>query len=455
MRLKGIAKFSKRHPMVRWVAWALFALSAAMQVLLIVYGVILIAKRDALPEPEHFDLYKNTRLEDCMTSPPSQANCSFVEEWSRPQPGPGQTFHWVARAPSGVRGWCDFASCFQGWKIIPSLPRDSAFTLTPFSIWFQLNITAINVLWNVCQSMSPIKKCKGPRAVDWGFAVFSLASVIFWAVQLSSLIRNPRVATPISLVAWITTWNLSISMGFHPWSCWSVLRDYRVKRAVSGFLGILTLLQWCGTIYGLRIHWDFYHFDARMTGRAAERYSIDKYRCSESQLASAPGRTSCSAEAICSKNGLFDSPDFVVNQASTVTIFLYTGIVFYAVVVYAAMMILSAFQETVSRWFQDTQERLAEKGWLPESGYMSHWVAAGHLGLNGGLSIVSLAYGLVMLATRNLNWNFGNLEVGGMGTITVDGNCTAMHVGMSPEWYYIDVEEYGQWRRFAQMLLNA
>ncbi|KAI1477641.1 hypothetical protein F4774DRAFT_427072 [Daldinia eschscholtzii] len=163
VRLKWIAKLPERwQKFIKYTVWILLALTAAIQALLLSYEIAVIVKRNSIPSPSptDFNLYKNTRFEDCTPNPLSQSNCNFLD---RRQFEGAVIFGW--KASWKADSWCEYASCLRDWKIVPSKPRDSAYGLTPLAIWFYLKITAINVLLDL-RGPYPPKKCKGPHFSD-------------------------------------------------------------------------------------------------------------------------------------------------------------------------------------------------------------------------------------------------------------------------------------------------
>ncbi|KAI1802763.1 hypothetical protein F4811DRAFT_527830 [Daldinia bambusicola] len=377
-----------------------------------------------------------------------QPNCNFL---GRRQFEGADRFGWKVESNGG--SWCEYARCLRDWKIVPSKPRDSAYGLTPFDIWFYLNITAINVLLDL-RNPYPPKKCKGPRFVDWLSVMHTVTTLVFWMVEWGSLARDNATASPISLVAWISTWKLAIGINFHPWSCWPPLQGRKTKRVASWSLNIMALLQWCATIYALRVHWDFYHIQANLRGQGHETYVINKYDCMQSEIESAPGRSVCSAEALCSKRGFFTSPEFNVDATSRYSTVAYTVLILYGIVIYPFTLVLFL----LSRCFSgDDDEEVASRESLATKSKSGSSIASLHLFLLVIFSIAGLAYGIWMLVVGSLKWDFERLAIGDRGTITWNPNCTAVHVNVSPEWFYldIDVDGYNRARRIAGLWFNV
>ena len=142
--LRMISKLSNRWRLVLLGATiALIIVIVAYLCLALAYMAAVLWKVNRLPDriESNINLYKNTSFEACMLSPSPQVNCSaFTEETARIPSG--SDYNGWLNHPGN---WCDVVSCFSGWEVVPSTPRDSAFGLTCLLIWTQLYFTAPSV----------------------------------------------------------------------------------------------------------------------------------------------------------------------------------------------------------------------------------------------------------------------------------------------------------------------
>ncbi|KAI1283315.1 hypothetical protein F5Y07DRAFT_394229 [Xylaria sp. FL0933] len=214
----------------------------------------------------------------------------------------GPEYQVSASALDPMVSWCDLASCMAGWKIVPSIVRDSALGLTAFTAWSFLLITAIPVFWDLRGMLSPPETCKRSGFMDWALLVWTAGQLGFWWWTYATFVRDPTMAEPVSLVGWIPTWGLAVGFGLHPWACYFSL-DSSIRRSIAIALNIATFVQWSATLHALQLQ----------NGRD----SIQKYDCLSLSIASAPGSSLCAAEQLCSKRWLFSNPDFTSEDAQT------------------------------------------------------------------------------------------------------------------------------------------
>lgn len=135
-RLRFISKLSKPWRMILLgITVSLLVVIVAYLCLILAYVAAVLWKANRLPDhsESQYSLYKNTRFEACTATPSPNFNCSiFTDDWTRPPNGSHYSLWRHGRAVifGPPENWCEAASCFNGWKVVPSTPRHSAFSLT-------------------------------------------------------------------------------------------------------------------------------------------------------------------------------------------------------------------------------------------------------------------------------------------------------------------------------------
>lgn len=460
-RLRFISKLSKRWRMILLgITVSLLVVIVAYLCLILAYVAAVLWKANRLPDrsESQYSLYKNTRFEACTATPSPNFNCSiFTDDWTHPPNGSHYSLWRYGRAVifGPPENWCEAANCFNGWKIVPSMPRHSAFSLTALLIWAQLCFTALSILWELYKTLSSPNKCTGPGLWDWFFLLKDVVTLGFWVVGFASLLGDVSSAAPVSIVAWLSICNLWIGLHYHPWSCWSVFVRYpRMKKTLFWMLNVVILFHWAAIVHAVRVYWEFYHFGkASGTGRAG-RYSIRKYDCLEAQINSALGTSSCSAESPCAESAFFTSPDYHSHRVMMVLLTVYSAIAMASLVAFAAGIIFLVLLLILHRWAPGSIRRPVRSGWLPERDKTGGRVASYQLILTFYFALAGVVFGAYILAQGYLNWDLERIQHGGEGTMVWNPSCTAVHVGISPEWYYIDLEE-DRWLPMVKMWFNA
>ncbi|KAI1420680.1 hypothetical protein F5Y12DRAFT_772006 [Xylaria sp. FL1777] len=289
----------------------------------VVYTVLAVVARPSTTDINSLDFtwYKNSQFETCVNSSPEHVNCTLLEadlndsrypdlSWIGKQRDQyfitGPEYQVSASALDPMVSWCDLASCMAGWKIVPSIVRDSALGLTALRAWSFLLITAIAMFWNLRGILSPPETCKRGDFIDWTLLVWKAGQLDFWWWAFATFARDPTMAEPVSLVGWIYTWSLAVNFNLHPWACYFSL-DSSIRRSIAIALNIATFVQWGATLHALQ--------------QENGRDSIQKYDCLSSSIASAPGSSPCAAEQLCSKRWLFSNPDFTTEDAKRLRCF--------------------------------------------------------------------------------------------------------------------------------------
>ncbi|KAF2966740.1 hypothetical protein GQX73_g6835 [Xylaria multiplex] len=419
----------------------------------VVYTVLAVVARPATTDinSPDFTLYKNSQFETCVNSSPEQVNCTLLEadlhdsrypdlSWIGKQRDQyfitGPEYQVSASALDPMVSWCDLASCMAGWKIVPSIVRDSALGLTVLKAWSFLLITAITVFWDLRGILSPPKTCKRGGFIDWTLLVWKAGQLGFWWWAYATFVRNPTMAEPVSLVGWISTWALAVNFSLHPWACYFSL-DSSIRRSIVIALNITTFVQWSATLHALQ----------QQNGRD----SIQKYDCLSSSIASAPGSSLCAAEQLCSKRWLFSNPDFTSENTETATVF-YMIAVYYAIVTYPIYLFLSAASTAIRRWFPDMIGRLWV--WFADSEDSDRaGLQMFRLALFGLFGYLGLSYSIPFFTSPDFKVDFH--ENSSWSTLAYDSSCRAVHVGISPTYAYLDINAFARNVRIAKALFNA
>ncbi|KAI0854919.1 hypothetical protein F4860DRAFT_497838 [Xylaria cubensis] len=203
-------------------AW--FGLIAAVSFLSfnVVYTVLAVVARPSTTDinSPDFTWYKNSQFETCVNSSPKQVNCTLLEadlhnsrypdlRWIGKQRDQyfitGPEYQVSASALDPMVPWCDLASCMAGWKIVPSIVRDSALGLTALRAWSFLLITAIVVFWDLRGILSPPKTCKRGGFIDWTLLVWKAGQLGFWWWAYATFVRDLTMAEPVLSIGWIST----------------------------------------------------------------------------------------------------------------------------------------------------------------------------------------------------------------------------------------------------------
>ncbi|RMJ02314.1 hypothetical protein CDV36_015418 [Fusarium kuroshium] len=402
----------------------------AYQILAVVKG----SEHTDVSTPE-FTLYKNSQFASCVQRTPQRAvNCTLLEanlnsprypdlDWIGQQDrhhfmsGPGYQITNDARDPRP--SWCDMASCLAEWKVIPSTPRDSALGLTALKAWMHLLITAVVVLWTINKMLSLPETCNRHNPIDWSLLIWQVGELGLWWWAFGTLVSNPDVAEPVSLVGWVSTWNMATSFRFHPWSCFFD-RDSKTRRGIIIGLNVLTFIQWAATIHALRLQ--------------DSRDSMQKYDCLDSGIASAPGSSVCSDERLCSTTWLFQNPDFMSEDNETSLVF-YKVAVYYQIVIYPLIAGAEAFDLLIFKGGSQKAFQFCR---------LFLFLFGGYLGI-----VYAIPYFI------SSDPKLPTEAVGGLATVAYDFGCRAIHIGISPTYSYLDMDAFARSLRIVRMWFNA
>ncbi|KAI2624646.1 hypothetical protein GGS26DRAFT_564537 [Hypomontagnella submonticulosa] len=399
------------------------------------------------PENPNFALFKNSRFEECSTLVPDQANCTAIVDILRNAPyeldkeylNRGYTpisSQWRSR--KGIYyDWCTFASCFNGFKVVPSTPRPSVIGQTNFDLWNSLNMSALPFLltfvkrnWNVYRGKQD--ECEGKLKelgiIDSAVLIYSICGpIVWWWVSFIRFAIDPVPNSTVSIFAWTTTWLLASNLHYHPYSC-ILARRQGLKQFLYWFLPILALVQWCATIYVLNVGWK----QLLQNGDISQGYD-----CVEAMMNDAPGTTKCSAQKLCSDATLLSNMTFYWD-------FLEQGIVTSSIVIFTLLSIVALQPFVFATWrlFTTSEYSWGEQFQRGDVGPVAGPAFAGLIAtLVCGLS----ATVLIKLSTT----------VNREAPVVADMECTAVHVGLSTWRYYLDLSIYARALRIAEAWFNA
>lgn len=166
----------------------------------IVITVLFAVKTDNKGFDQHsseYALYKNSMFKDCYNIPPSVANnCTIIESIMRlgQEDIVAQNFGYVSRlkifnssisnTPKTSYDWCEVVGCFNGFKIVPSSPRPSAFWATTLGAYTKAAMVFLTALWQLKKLQAALysdqrEPCKKIEWDLWVIQAWDLVSVIW------------------------------------------------------------------------------------------------------------------------------------------------------------------------------------------------------------------------------------------------------------------------------------
>ncbi|KAJ5982072.1 hypothetical protein N7451_012172 [Penicillium sp. IBT 35674x] len=252
-------QFDKRHDNCNQIEWPLMSndlnwmrrviviasyivlVLAALNIIAIIGNLVYLLVNSNTSTDSEFSLYKNTRFKDCAAVVPDASNCSTIlAAWMKDSgSGLGAYYADLGRfyilqteiiAENKVSyDWCQTVSCFNGYTVIPSSANDSAMGITALNGWWFVILSAWTTIWAL-RKTSPwfhpnakTEPCRGWRGlgiIDWVLIVYHLCGpIIGWWVSFADFIIIPVPRPTLSLIAWLTTWNYSSLLQYHPYSC--------------------------------------------------------------------------------------------------------------------------------------------------------------------------------------------------------------------------------------------
>lgn len=273
--------------------------------------------------------------------------------------------------------------------------------------------------------------------MDWIVISWTISGPFtLWWISFFRFVLEPSLTSSISILAWVSMWSLTSNFQYHPYSC--ILRSQSgLRRALSWILSIITVVQWCASFYLLIVLW--------RRGRPRDwLYRGISYDCLEAMIPGAPGVSHCSPEHLCSNTILFGSPPWGLILSDTDVAHMLMGLFF----MYMTMIALLPFMRIALR----TGKKLIGRALI--LGTWAEEFKRSDSGLLVGPASVML-FGLIICGVfikNSLQWSSSWTRE---GPVVVDMDCHAVHVGLSPWRYYLDVNEYGRVFRIVKMWFNA
>lgn len=448
--------------------WLLYALLVATVVLLImlVWVTVKCIRTDNTGFEENdfnFTLYKNSRFHACSTTTTANVNCTVLFWQLRESYGEGRLeYTWEKmqhlsqshlserslvnttlglNATGSKYDWCSLASCLRGYKVIPSEPYETAFSvrgIEPLRVWGYINISALFGLLLVRKLFltKPHDRedcAKSVSALDWVFSAIVLGKFIYWVFSFSRVASDPQRFSPVSIIAWTVLWYEAIAMLNCPVAC--RYGKQRRRRIAFVALAVLAFAQWIASIY-MAIIMPLLH----------ETDPVAQYRCLEAEIPNAPGTSACSPQQLCSKTWLFKSWKFQ-DLTNDWTAWKVTSH-------YAGIFIMSSF----AAWgvpliliLHEYGRSYLTGGPRPEKWYKWRLV----LNLTVILSLTYVVVACVINASPAFAAVMRDDGMNREAVLAFDVDCTAVHVALSEWRYFLDVGNHNRARRVAKMWLNA
>ena len=387
-------------------------------------------------------------FENChgTSAPATTANCSSIKAILQEKNTPGAVaalgHSYLSQSRNSTNnspdyGWCEIIGCFNDFKVIPSMPRPSAFWTTALEAWDLTAITFFVSFWQLNKLHKAIysdktSPCKRIEWDTWIILLWDLTSFIWWCVGFGRFVTIPTRYPVPSMLGWVALWKYSYMLRYHPFGC-VLRRSPRTAHILQWTLIALATLVWVASAYIC-----VYSFQS-----AENHHSpFSAYDCLPSRIMDAPGTSTCSAEKICSKDTLFSSYTFIFPHQFmqgymnlTATFGTLSATALYMVCV-AGIFPLTAYMikgGSLRKWRKRVAARL-------------------DFGLAGGIGAASVgytAYGALTLVDAIRAFQY-NRE----GPVVFYWDCNALHVNVSPWRYYLDVD-YDRAIRLAKMWFNS
>jgi hypothetical protein len=414
-------------------------------------------------EPDHpdFSLYKNTRFQECYNLVPDAQNCSAIRAGlSAHSTRLPAEFGYVdtvegwatngsadARAHPPVYDWCQIASCFNGYKIIPSTARPSATILPDIVCWWTVMFTSASALVHTGQQLwaafrNKKKPCRGIREIswlDWIFFAYDMGGpILLWWVSFGLFASDPAQSATIALTAWVSAWKLGSIIKYHPYSC-ALSRHPRAKLWLPRAFNIMAFLQWAGGVYIMVVY---------LGDLGKKASTLQGYDCLASDIAAAPGTTSCSAAELCAKDALFKTIGFTFKDTFQAP-GPFTLIAFFWL---WTLMALMPFFFLLIGWVSNALRKDSAETRRKDAKYVWGVFNVGphiYLALASSVCVgFAAAYAVHMVK----NWEGGRDRE---GPFMWHEACHALHVPLSPWRNYLDVSEYARDWRIVKMAFTA
>ncbi|KAF9639093.1 hypothetical protein BFW01_g9990 [Lasiodiplodia theobromae] len=439
--------------------WTLLLLLGSLQVANLVIQIIFATKYNSNVDGDslEFALYKNSRFQNCSSrSPPPTVDCSVINghlsegKIYKDYINQGQNYlnqlnyyNDEGNTASGVKyTWCDLASCLNGFRVIPSTPRDSAFTFTGIELWANLNLIAITALLALRTEFFKSKEkcpynCKGMRAWDWPPIAHAIVQSGLWCYSFVTLASDPHGASPMSVISWVTPWIYAYGTQYHPLACAFADDHPRRKKVVLATLVVATAAQWIASCYVFSV--EYYALATGISHDPSRRYD-----CVAAWMEAAPpgAAAQCLPEQLCGRDWLFKDPGLQSYMDVTSAIYLA------AFAVWSGGLVLPFFAFGI--------------GWLGDGVLTCRWGS-----MRDGIFLrlvrffrpiwfiapiagAIVYFGINLLVRLGKSWNELDREAG----VVYDMDCRVVHVSLSPWKQYLDVDD-GRVLRIVASWFNA
>lgn len=195
----------------------------------------------------------------------------------------------------------DYCRCFLSFKILPSTPRDSAFTFSWASLALDQTYAITSHLWAY---FGLLRTGADIWAFKWPMFLGDIFITVAWWVNLFIAAAHPASKQTPSLLQWITPWKY-LFIGF---SRASKEKPHAGRITVTA--AVFFVAQVVATIAIMaRQH---------VVSDPGPSPIFQRYDLQASALDQAPGTANCSAEDIASLTGLFVVPQ-IVNSHQDIT----------------------------------------------------------------------------------------------------------------------------------------
>jgi hypothetical protein len=221
-----------------------------------------------------YALYKNTRFEECYSTPASMTNCTAVRVHLNHTSDAGISIAGFRdngvgylnsdkafEDSNGSASWCEAISCFNDYKVIPSTPRDSAIWPTQLTGWaasagFLVGSLIQLFLQQKALYSSRNKPCKRLGDVhwySWPFIAYDMYAFVWWWVSFGKLAAAPESAATPFIIGWVIPWKYAGLFRYHPFSC-AFRQNRRAKNTTRCIFYVLAVIQWSASLYVIHVN---------------------------------------------------------------------------------------------------------------------------------------------------------------------------------------------------------
>jgi hypothetical protein len=426
----------------RYVPLFVLLIYTIIQIIIVIFMILTVIAGNETNGLE-FPYYKNSRFKECTNRTLNPDACAAYQVYMNGSTaeallrndGMSVLEHRLYRSKASQveYSWCDVASCFNGFKVIPSSPQSPVIRHTLFGTWTAINMTGLGVLWSVVKRNSLYKNRKACRGLgelvflDWIVTIYTFGGpFLLWWINFIRFARNPEhQSMALTLTAWLNVWVFSFDIRFHPFSC-SLPRWPKLKSYLPRGLTLLSLLQALATIFVLRY---------RVSTLTHPVIHHTAYVCLESQIAAGPGTSTCSSVELCRRNTTVDVHKIHDGFSVAAEVLMY---------IMVCVLLVAAIFGPVFIWLL---AKFADISFVGKSTSIPASILARMAIVTAYLFLMSI-FGFMGLAkSRGVDFR--------MSSVIIDWNCHAVHVQLSPWGSYLDVDAFAQAYRFVRILFLA